>query len=152
MPLLSGNLQTSTGRSFINSLKAMGRSIYLERMSFSRYDDRHVIAYLNEEEVADYVPEDAPEDFAPVMAYAYTGTESDGGTLIEAADDSRDSLVNGIIRTRYSQTEEDAIKTHQIIRLSEPDNAKSSDYETEWSEFNGFRTLAISTVDSWLDL
>lgn len=130
----------------------MGRSIYLERMSFSRYDDRHVIAYLNEEEVADYVPEDAPKDFAPVMAYAYTGTESDGGTLIEAADDSRDSLVNGIIRTRYSQTEEDAIKTHQIIRLSEPDNAKSSDYETEWSEFNGFRTLAISTVDSWLDL
>ena len=130
----------------------MGRSIYLERMSFSRYDDRHVIAYLNEEEVADYVPEDAPEDFAPVMAYAYTGTESDGGTLIEAAYDSRASLVNGIIRTRYSQTEEDAIKTHQIIRLSEPDNAKSSDYETEWSEFNGFRTLAISTVDSWLDL
>lgn len=129
----------------------MGRSIYLERMSFSRYDDRHVIAYLNEEEVADYVPEDAPEDFAPVMAYAYTGTEDDGGTLIEAADDSRDSLVNGIIRTRYSQTEEDAIKTHQIIRLSEPDNAKSSDYEAEWSEFNGFRTLAITTVDSWLD-
>lgn len=129
----------------------MGRSVYLNRMKFSRYDEKHVMAYLNEEQVADYVPEDAPEGFVPVVAYAYTGTECDGGTLIIATDDSRDSLVNGIIRTRYSQTEEDAIKTHQIIRLSDPSNTRSADYQAEWEEFNDFRTLAITTVDSWLD-
>lgn len=129
----------------------MGRSIYLNRMKFSRYDEKHVMAYLNEEQVADYVPEDAPEEFTPVTAYAYTGTEGDGGTLIVAADDSRNSLVNGIIRTRYSQTEEDAIKTHQIIRLTDPGNAKSEQHTAEWLEFNDFRTQAIAAVDSWLD-
>lgn len=129
----------------------MGRSIYLNMMKFSRYNEKHVMAYLNEEQVANYVPEDAPEEFTPVTAYAYTGTEGDGGTLIVAADDSRDSLVNGIIRTRYSQTEEDAIKTHQIIRLTDPGNAKSEQYTAEWLEFNDFRTQAIATVDSWLE-
>ena len=121
-------------------------------MTFSRYDANRCLVYLNEEVIDNHVPEDAPEDFKPVTAYAYTGTEADGGTLIYAADDSRDSLVNGIIRSRYSQSEEDAIKTHQIELLKNPQtfSEKAADYEEEWVEFNAVREMAKATVDGWL--
>ena len=129
----------------------MNRQIYLRPMTFSRYDAKRCLVYLNEEVIENHVPEDAPEDFTPVTAYAYTGTEPDGGTLIEAADDSRDSLVNGIIRSRYSQSEEDAIKTHQIELLKDSTIEKSTAYEAEWVEFNAFRERAKATVDGWLE-
>lgn len=35
----------------------MNRVIYTERKSFEKYDDKHFIAYLNEEIIPDYVPE-----------------------------------------------------------------------------------------------
>ena len=119
-------------------------------MTFSRYDAKRCLVYLNEEVIDNHVPEDVPEDFKPVTAYAYTGTEEDGGTLIMATDDTRDSLVNGIIRTRYSQSEEDAIKTHQIELLKDATIAKAADYEAEWAEFNAVREMAKTTVDGWL--
>ena len=122
-------------------------------MTFSRFDSKRCLVYLNEEVIDNHVPEDAPEDFAPITAYAYTGTEADGGTLIDAADDSRDSLVNGIIRSRYSQSAEDAIKTHQIELLKNPQSfmEKASEYEAEWIEFNAVREMAKATVDGWLE-
>ena len=128
----------------------MNRQIYLRPMTFSRYDADRCLVYLNEEVIDKHVPEDAPEDFKPVTAYAYTGTESDGGTLVDAADDSRDSLVNGIIRSRYSQSEEDAIKTHQIELLKDASIARAAEYEAEWVEFYAFREMAKATVDGWL--
>ena len=130
----------------------MNRQIYLRPMTFIRFDSKRCLVYLNEEVIDNHVPEDAPEDFAPITAYAYTGTEADGGTLIDAADDSRDSLVNGIIRSRYSQSAEDAIKTHQIELLKNPQSfmEKASEYEAEWIEFNAVREMAKATVDGWL--
>ena len=127
----------------------MSRQIYLQRMSFTRYDQAHCLAYLNEEVIENYVPEDAPEDFKPVTAYAYSGTEPDGGTLIDSCDESRDALINGIIRSRYSQTEEDALKTHQIMLLKEPDCEKAADYASEWAAFCVERDNAIRIVDGW---
>ena len=119
-------------------------------MSFTRYDQAHCLAYMNEEVIENYVPADAPEDFKPVTAYAYSGTEPDGGTLIDVSDVSRDALINGIIRSRYSQTEEDAIKTHQIMLLKDPDCDKATDYASEWAAFCVERENAIRTVDVWL--
>lgn len=128
----------------------MNRLIYTSRMSYSRYDDTHCLAYLNEEVVENYVPDDAPEGFEPVTGYAYSGPEDDGGTMIDAANDSRDSLINGIIRSRYSQTEEDAIKTHQIMLLKDPECDKASEYASEWAAFCTERENAIRIVDGWL--
>ena len=127
----------------------MNRVVYLQRMSYTRYDDTHCLAYLNEEVIENHIPEDAPEDFKPVTAYAYSGPELDGGTMLDAPDDSRDSLINGIIRSRYSQTEEDAIKTHQIILLKNPECDKASEYASEWAEFCVERDNAIRIVDGW---
>lgn len=128
----------------------MNRRIYPQRMSFSRYDATHCLVYLNELLVDNYVPDDAPEGFEPIIGYSYEGPEADGGTMIEARDDSRDALVNGIIRSRYSQTEEDAIKTHQIMLLKDPDCDKAADYASEWAAFCFERENAIRTVDVWL--
>lgn len=128
----------------------MDKAIYLERKTFSRYDGGRCLVYLNEEVIENYVPEDAPDGFKPVTAYAYTGTEPDGGTLIDAPDDSRDTLINGMIRSIYTQSEEDAIKTHQLIVLTNPDTDKAQEYASEWAKFNVDREYAKSLVDSWL--
>lgn len=128
----------------------MDKAIYLERRTFSRYDGGRCLVYLNEEVIENYVPEDAPDGFKPVTAYAYTGTEPDGGTLIDAPDDSRDTLINGMIRSIYTQSEEDAIKTHQLIVLTNPDTDKAQEYASEWAKFNIDREYAKNLVDSWL--
>lgn len=136
------------------------KKIYLERKTFLKYDDNRVMAYLNETVIDDYTPDttsvdslDSPDSTTsePTTAYQYEGDQPDGGTLIECADTtSRDQLINGIIRSKYSQTEEDAIKTHQIAVLKDPDTAKAEEYNQEWQAFNDFRTAAITTVDGWL--
>lgn len=128
----------------------MNRKIYLQPMKFMPYDNGHVIAYLNEEVIEGFVPDDGDPIPHPVTAYAYTGPEADGGTLLDVSGTDRDSLINAIIRTHYSQSEEDALKTHQILLLQNPDHPKKSDYQSEWSQFLVERQYAIDTVDAWL--
>ena len=127
------------------------RRIYLERKTFLKYDDEHYLVYLNEETVPDFVPETmGGEHPEPAIGYAYTGNMPDGGTLIEAKASDRDSLINGIIRSRYSQSQEDAIKTHQIQLFRNPDIEKTQEYDEEWTSFDLFREFAKNTVDGWL--
>ena len=132
----------------------MNKAIYTEPRTFEKYDDKRYMVYLNEEIIPDYVPEVMQSDQVPepVTAYAYTGTEVDGGTLIETISSDRDSLINGIIRSRYTQSEEDAIKTHQIELLKNATLDKAADYEAEWAEFNAVREMAKATVDGWLNM
>lgn len=132
----------------------MNKAIYTEPRTFEKYDDKRYMVYLNQEIIPDYVPEvmqseQVPE---PITAYVYTGTEVDGGTLIETTSSDRDSLINGIIRSRYTQSEEDAIKTHQIELLKNATIDKAADYEAEWAEFNTVREMAKATVDGWLNM
>ncbi len=119
-------------------------------MKPGRYDAGHAIVYLNEMVFENYLPEDAPEGMEPATAYQYEGPMTDGGTLIECADFSRDSLINGLIRSTYSQTEEDAIKTHQIMILQDPNHEKASEWQSEWARFCVIRQAAIDYVDKWL--
>jgi hypothetical protein len=128
----------------------MNRTVYPEPRTFSRYDDTHALVYLNEEVIEDYLPEDAPEGTKPSTGYAYTGAMVDGGTLIDTADYSRDNLINGIIRTRYSQTQEDAIKTHQLLVLINPKHARAAEYRAEFDAFEAYREYAIEVVDGWM--
>ena len=53
---------------------------YTERKKFVKYDESHVLLYLNEQagEVTN------PETGESVPGFAYTGDQPDGGTLIEA--------------------------------------------------------------------
>ena len=129
----------------------MAKKIYTQKKTFEKYDDKHYLLYLNEEVIEGYVPETMEgEEKEPVTAYQYEGPEIDGGTMVEATASDRDSLINGLLRTRYSQTAEDAIKTHQIEVLTDSENPKAEEYRAEWEEFNAFRKSAITSVDSIL--
>ncbi len=119
-------------------------------MKFMPYDNGHVIAYLNEEVIEGFVPDDGDPIPHPVTAYAYTGPEADGGTLLDVSEINRDSLINGILRTIYSQSKEDAIKTHQLIVREDPNCPQASDYASEWAKFKVDREAAIALVDKWL--
>ncbi len=144
------------------------RKTYRERRTFLRYDAGHVLAYLNEELVDGAELDDgdngsaetnltdetteAKEAHEATTAYAYTGTMGDGGTLIDATTDDRDALINGVIRTRYTQSQEDALKTHMLLALTDgvTDEETRAKYSDEWTEFCAFRRTVIDTVDLWL--
>lgn len=126
---------------------------YPRQMRPSKYDGAHFLCYLNEKP-ATYKPD---ENSDPIDGFSYTGPMPDGGTLIDCDEWNRDKLINGIIRSKYLQTEEDAIKTHQIQLLQAkagmevgalPDD-KAAEYVNEWNEFQTFRQNAINLVNSW---
>ena len=128
---------------------------YTSPRTYLKFDKERYMVYLNEVIVPDYVEPhfyegDEGYEPTPVTGYQYTGTERDGGTLIPCQSLNRNDLINGIIRSKYSQTEEDAIKTHQIQVLKEDMAEKADEYNEEWNEFNEFRQYVISVVDGWL--
>ena len=93
----------------------MKREIYYSKRSFSKYDDSHYIVYLNEEVLENFVPETFEGDKAPEpqIAYAYTGPEEDGGTLIEAKSATYDEFVSGLVRLEFPQAKVEAILLNQ---------------------------------------
>lgn len=105
---------------------------YIDRKGIYKYDSKNVIAYLNEEVIENYIPV-GPDggDAEPCTAYQYTGTEIDGGTIIPSESiTDRGMLVNGIIRTKYTQSDELAIQRHYA---NDPEA-----YADEWKEYNAF--------------
>lgn len=128
----------------------MNRTVYQERRTYQRYDAAHIIGYLNEEVLENYVPtnsqgensEDVPEPWP--TAYAYTGTESDGGTVMACEkQDDYGELANAIIRTRYSESQELAIQRHAI----------NGDYEEapqEYEQYNAWCQYAVQTAKAWI--
>ena len=128
---------------------------YRERRTYEKFDNEHYAVFLNEKETMVPVTTgmgNEEQEVEQVPGYEYEGSQQDGSTLIVAENADRDSLINGIIRSRYSQTSEDAVKTHrlQLIGGEITEDDKKAEYDAEWSAFNDFRELAINTVDSWL--
>lgn len=93
----------------------MNRAIYLDRRKFDKFDDNHFIVYLNEETIPEYVPEvmEGQPEPEPCMAYAYSGSEKDGGTIIEATSAQYDDFVAGLVRLKFSQNQVEAILCNQ---------------------------------------
>lgn len=93
----------------------MNRAIYLDRRKYDKFDDSHFIVYLNEETIPDYVPEVMEGQLQPeaCSAYAYSGLEKDGGTIIEATSAQYDDFVAGLVRLKFSQNQVEAILCNQ---------------------------------------
>lgn len=115
----------------------MFRQIYTERKKYSQFDDNHFILYLNEEVIEDYVPEAHDGELAPApcTAYAYSGTERDGGTLIEAASASYDGFVSGLVRREYSADRVEAITLNKLSS----GNERKAEFDAEFSELEEYR-------------
>lgn len=122
-------------------------AVYQNRKTYMKYDEKHIIGYLNEEVLEDYTPGDQPEGGEPVVwpvAYRYTGTERDGGTVMQCNNmNDYGDVANAIIRSRYSESQELAIHRH----------AQNGDYEenpTEYEEYNAFCEAAVVQAKAWV--
>ena len=125
----------------------MHKTVYQERRTFQRYDATHIIGYLQEEVINDYKPQTdgGQEQQEPwPKAYAYTGSETDGGTVMpcEHQEDYGD-IANAIIRTRYSESQELAIQRHAI-------NGDYDEAPQEFDEYNAWCQYAVKTAKEWI--
>ena len=119
----------------------MNTVVYYDKKSFEKYDEEYFKLFLNEEVISDYVPENimGEENPVPRMAYSYSGSEIDGGTLIQAKESSYDNFVSGLIRLKYSADAESAIQANMIVALSEPKHARATEFKTEWDTYQDYR-------------
>ena len=121
---------------------------YKEQRTYSIYDSSHIIGYLNEEVVENYTPEGAhgegeeqPEPWP--VAYKYTGSETDGGTVMPCSNpDNYGDLANAIIRSKYSESQELAIHRHA-------NNGDYSDDSKEYDDYNAWCNYAVSLAKQW---
>ena len=95
------------------------KKIYPARKSFVKYDDDHFLLYLGEQKIEDYHPEtntpgSSSDDKSKaadkgITAFSYEGTEPDGSTKIAAQSATYDDFAAGLVRTKYSQNQVEAI-------------------------------------------
>ena len=122
----------------------MKTQIYPKKKTFSKFDEKHFIVYLNEEQ-ADYVPslsgmeQREGENVEPVPGYSYSGPLVDGGTMIEAKEACYAEFVSGLLRLSYSADAESAILANMTVALSEPKNERAAEFKTEWKAFQAKR-------------
>lgn len=114
---------------------------YTERKNFVKFDDSHVLLYLNEQpgEVTN------PETGESVPGYSYTGDQADGSTMIAAEgvtdDNCRDKFVAGLIGLHYDL---DA----QIATLA--NGADTPEHAAELTQFATLRKQCKGEVDELL--
>lgn len=119
----------------------MNTATYTERKKFVKYDENHVLLYLNEQpgEVTDQ------ETGKSVPWFSYTGDQPDGGTLIEATgvtdENRRDKFVAGLIGFHYDI---DA----QIATLA--NGADTPEHAAELAQFSALRAQCKDEVDELL--
>lgn len=119
----------------------MNTATYTERKKFVKYDENHVLLYLNEQpgEVTDQ------ETGKSVPGFSYTGDHPDGGTLIEATgvtdENRRDKFVAGLIGFHYDI---DA----QIATLA--NGADTPEHAAELAQFSALRAQCKDEVDELL--
>lgn len=129
--------------------------IYQDRKKYERFDTNLYLLYLNEQS-AEFVPGGGTqsvneEPVIPVPGYSYTGDHPDGGTLIEAKEDSYDAFVNGLIRKKYPEATVEAIQSNMIVALTDPENTRSSEFTQEWNTFQAYRTECKAKADEVLN-
>lgn len=130
-------------------------AVYPQKKTMLKYGNGKIIAYLNEKPMVNYLPDNAMESQKPFDGYQYTGTEHDGGTVLDCADaTSYDDVVNALIRASYSQSTEDSIYRHQIAIAQGliTDESEKEKYENEFASFNTCCEEAKALAKSWLGL
>ena len=132
------------------------KKYYREQRTFLVWDAEHIIGYLNEERVQNYTPDAAPRPSAQdgeqeepevwPVAYGYEGTHVDGGTIMPCTDPTNyGDVANGIIRSRYSESQENAIHRHKL-------NGDYDSDDTEYQEYNTWCENAVATAKRWLGI
>lgn len=132
------------------------KKIYEKRMTYSKYDESHIIGYLNEKEVENVAIDEGMEGEPKMLehGFEYEGTQSDGGTIMPyTGEPDYGKIVDAIIGTRYSRSEEMAIHRHRLESMESSSNIPEdvlAKYDEEWEEYNAFCENAKSTAKCWL--
>ncbi len=124
----------------------MVKAVYREPRTYYKYDSKSIIGYLHETIIPDYQPEAISENVVlePYTGYQYEGTENDGGTIMPCSNwKDHDEVVNAIIRSKYSLSQEFSVQRHY---QNDPVAA-----EDEWKEYNDWCEYAKITADQWLE-
>ena len=114
---------------------------YIGRKNFVKFDGEHYLLYLNEEQA-----EVKNEETGDIMqGYAYTGSQPDGGTLVEDKDVNDDNrrakFVAGLIGTEYDIDSQIAILA----------NGNDTDqHAQELKDFEDNRRVVKETIDELL--
>ena len=119
----------------------MHTQFYTEKKTYVKYDSNHYILYLNE------VIADRDEDGVIVHGFEYSGNFEDGGTMIKAKEATYDSFVSGLIRTRYSADQVEAI----ILNYQSNNPERMDEFENELNQLNAFRDECKQKVSVLLD-
>lgn len=130
-------------------------AVYPQKKTLLKYGNNKIIAYLNEKPMANYLPDNAMESQQPFDGFQYTGTERDGGTILDCPDSGNyDDVVNALIRASYSQSREDSIYRHQVAMSKGliTDDDEKEKYEKEFDDFNAYCEDAKTLAKSWLEL
>ena len=123
----------------------MNKVIYAEPKTFFPFGDGQIVAFFGEEIVENWQQPGAPEEAKPITGYGYTGPRSDGGTVLPCNDPSDyGSMVNAIIRSKYTESDEMAIHRHYINSYE--------GHEDEWNEYNAFCESAKVLAKQWLGI
>ena len=111
-----------------------------QRQTFVKYDDSHYLLFLNEQ-----TAEQEDEFSGKISGYTYTGTMTDGSTLIEAtgvtSENMRGKFIAGLIGTEYS-------KDDQIALLANGED--TNEHAEELAKFKAVRAAAKKAVDELL--
>lgn len=114
----------------------MNKKIYLVRMIYVRYDENHYLLYLNEKRVENYQPDasmcESESGGETVTAYSYEGSEPDGSVKIEATSAGYNDFVAGLVRSKYSQNDVEAI----LCNHGDGDSAHDAEY---WHSRSGVK-------------
>lgn len=118
---------------------------YAEPKTFFPFGENQIIGFLGETVVENWKQPGAPEEAPAITGYQYTGTREDGGTLMPC-DNPTDygSVVNAIIRSKYTESEELAIHRHYVNSYEE--------HQEEWNEYNQFCEDAKVLAKLWLGI
>lgn len=125
----------------------MNKVVYREPRTFLQYDSQHIIGYLGEEVIEDFQPEteEGQDPIEPYTGYQYEGPETDGGTIMECSKpDNRGEVINAVIRSKYSLSEEIAIHRHY---QNDPMGSL-----TEWEQYDSWCEEAKRIVNGWFGI
>lgn len=119
----------------------MNTAVHETRKNFVKFDNERYLLYLNEKEAKYSDPESGKE----VEGFSYTGSETDGGTLVEAKavndENRRSKFISGLISTRYP------IDTQIAVLANGKD---TEEHAAELEEFEAFRAECKAAIDELL--
>lgn len=117
---------------------------YTQKKKFSKYDGWHYLLYLNEQAATKVMEEG--ED--PVPGFEYTGNFEDGGTMIRATEATYDQFVSGLIRSRYTADQVEAI----LLNMQSNDQARMGEFQQELDTLNTYRDECKKVIAELLEM